>query len=75
MLDRKTGIIVKSDDGPALLSAMQELVINPGLRSQMSNQAKAYMEDRSFENAFMQSWEFYKEMDTPVSMEKFSKAV
>ncbi|HKL82422.1 MAG TPA: glycosyltransferase [Desulfobacter sp.] len=75
MLDRKTGIIVKSDDGPALLSAMQELVINPGLRSQMSNRAKAYMEDRSFENAFMQSWEFYKEMDTPVSMEKFSKAV
>jgi glycosyltransferase involved in cell wall biosynthesis len=75
MLDRKTGIIVKSDDGDALLSAMQEFVSTPGLRSQMSRQAREYMEDRSFENAFIQSWEFYKEMDTPVSMQELSKAV
>ncbi|MGD9824118.1 glycosyltransferase [Desulfobacter sp.] len=75
ILDRETGIIVKSDDGAALLSAMQELVINPGLRSQMSRRAREYMEDRSFDNAFIQSWEFYKEMDTPGSMEELSKAV
>ena len=54
---------------------MQEFVRTPGLRSQMSQRAREYMEDRSFENAFIQSWEFYKEMDTPVSMEELSKAV
>ena len=75
MLDQETGIIVKSDDGTALLSAMQEFMIKPGLRRQMSKQARAYMEDRSFENAFIQSWEFYKEMDTPSSMTEFSRAV
>ncbi|MBP8829663.1 MAG: glycosyltransferase [Desulfobacter sp.] len=75
MLDRKTGIIVKSDDSTALLSAMQEFVITPGLCPQMSRRAREYMENRSFENAFIQSWEFYKEMETPVSMEKFLKAV
>jgi len=75
MLDRKTGIIVKSDDGAALLSAMQEFAITPGLCSQMSRRAREYMEDRSFDNAFIQSWEFYKEMDTPGSMEELAKAV
>ena len=76
MIDRKTGIIVKSDDGASLLSAMQELAANPALRQEMSRRARVYMEDRSFENAFIQSWEFYKEMDTPASMEEtLSKAV
>ena len=75
MLDRETGIVVKSDDGAALLSAMQELAANPGLCSQMALRARAYMEDRSFENAFIQSWEFYKEIDTPVSFEALSRAV
>ena len=75
MLDRKTGIIVKSDDSAALLSAMQEFVTTPGLYRQMSQRAREYMENRSFENAFIQSWEFYKEMETPVSMEEFLKAV
>ncbi len=75
MLDRQTGIMVKSDDGPALLSAMQELAANPALRREMSRRAREYMENRSFENAFIQSWEFYKEMDTPASMEMLSKAV
>jgi glycosyltransferase involved in cell wall biosynthesis len=74
MLDQQTGMIVKSDDEPALLSAMQQFLNTPGLRSQMAERARAYMEDRSFENAFIQSWEFYKEMDTPVSMIEFSKA-
>lgn len=75
MLDQETGFIVKSDNDDALLSAMQAFLINPGLRRQMAERARAYMEDRSFENAFIQSWEFYKEMDTPASMMKFSKAV
>ena len=75
MLDQKTGIIVKSDDVAALSAAMQQFLNTPGLCGQMSEQARAYMEDRSFENAFIQSWEFYKEMDMPASMMEFSKAV
>jgi glycosyltransferase involved in cell wall biosynthesis len=75
MLDQKTGIIVKSDDVTALLSAMQQFLNSPVLRRQMSEQAREYMEDRSFENAFIQSWEFYKEMEMPASMLEFSKAV
>jgi hypothetical protein len=53
MLDRKTGIIVKSDESTALLFAMQEFVITPGLCPQMSRRAREYMENRSFENAFI----------------------
>ncbi|WP_321417234.1 glycosyltransferase [uncultured Desulfobacter sp.] len=75
MLDQETGIIVKSDDEPALLAAMQQFLNTPGLCSQMADRARAYMEDRSFENAFIQSWEFYKEIHMPVSMQEFSKAV
>lgn len=75
MLDQKTGIIVKSDDVAALSSAMQQFLNTPRLRGQMAEHARAYMEDRSFENAFMQSWEFYKEMEMPASMPAFSKAV
>jgi glycosyltransferase involved in cell wall biosynthesis len=75
MLDQKTGIIVKSDDVTALLSAMQQFLNTPRLRGKMAEQARAYMEDRSFENAFIQSWEFYKEMEMPASMLEFSKAV
>ena len=75
MLDQETGMIVKSDDEPALLAAMQQFLNTPGLCSQMADRARAYMEDRSFENAFIQSWEFYKEIDMPVSMQEFSKAV
>jgi glycosyltransferase involved in cell wall biosynthesis len=75
MLDQKTGIIVKSDDVAALSAAMQQFLNTPGLCGKMSEQARAYMEDRSFENAFIQSWEFYKEMDMPASMMEFSKAV
>ncbi|MCG8685344.1 MAG: glycosyltransferase [Desulfobacterales bacterium] len=74
MKDRQTGIVVKSDNVQALLAAMTEMSQNPGLRKEMASRARKYMEDRSFENAFIQSWEFYKEMDAPVADQEFSKA-
>ncbi|RQD61842.1 MAG: glycosyltransferase [Desulfonatronovibrio sp. MSAO_Bac4] len=59
ILDNKTGLIIQADDSQALKDAVHALVNNPARLKEMGHQARVYMEGRSFEKAFDQTWEMY----------------
>lgn len=60
MLHGKTGLCVRAEDAGAFLDAMVRLTVNTRLRETMGRNARAYMESRSFDAAFIQMWEMYK---------------
>ncbi|HCY84699.1 MAG TPA: glycosyl transferase [Desulfobacteraceae bacterium] len=74
MGDRVTGFIVPGDDETALVKAMEKLVTDKTLRENMALAARAFMENRSFESAYIRSWEFYKEIHPPKTVREFPKA-
>jgi glycosyltransferase involved in cell wall biosynthesis len=74
MLPDHTGLKVKSKDLNQLISAMKTLADDRDLRHNMGLAARAYMEDRSFDTAFIRFWEFYKKIDIPADTPRFSKA-
>jgi len=55
-----TGLVVESADADGLASAMEELVRDEPRRLRMSRAARDAMEKRSFDRAFMQTWDLYK---------------
>jgi glycosyltransferase involved in cell wall biosynthesis len=57
----KTGIVVKADDKGGLFRAMHDLCCDPERLTQMGRSARRYMENRSFDRAFIQTWEMYKD--------------
>jgi glycosyltransferase involved in cell wall biosynthesis len=57
----RTGLVIPADDGAALLGAMQSLIDDPNLRQSMGQAARQYMEERSFEAAFLQTWQMYRQ--------------
>lgn len=70
----RTGLMVPGGNEAALVEAMASLASDRALRKTMALAARAYMENRSFENAFIRSWEFYKEIHVPGTAQTFSKA-
>ena len=62
----ETGLIVRGDDKTSLQIAIQTLLEDSDRMRKMGNAARRYMEDRSFETAFTQTWEIYHEQHTPV---------
>jgi glycosyltransferase involved in cell wall biosynthesis len=54
-----TGIVIKGNDGQALFQAMARLGTNGDLRRRMSAAARQYAEQRSFEAAFVKTWQMY----------------
>ena len=60
MLPGKTGLVVKGNDPMALAEVLQRLIEHPQERSAMGREARRYMEERSFDAAFLQTWESYK---------------
>lgn len=58
----KTGLVVAADDSQALLEAIGVLVENPGRLKRMGEAARKYMENRSFDGAFIQTWKLYKDL-------------
>lgn len=65
----ETGRVVPGDDDEALLAAVRELCRDAGRRRAMGAAAREYMEDRSFENAFIRSWELLRETPEPEDRE------
>jgi len=55
-----TGLVVENADADGLASAMEELVRDEPRRLRMSRAARDAMEKRSFDRAFMQTWDLYK---------------
>ncbi len=61
MLSDRTGLVVKGDDPESLGRAMRILAGDRGLARSMGASARRYMEDRSFEQAFDETWRMYDE--------------
>ncbi|BBO68335.1 glycosyl transferase [Desulfosarcina alkanivorans] len=59
VIPEKTGLVVKGNCARAILSAMESLVADSRRRSEMGRAAREYMEDRSFEAAFNETWKMF----------------
>lgn len=70
MLDKQTGLVVPGDDGRALLEAMKWLTDNPAQIKSMGRAARHYVKERSFENAFLKTWNMYCESSMAISTQE-----
>ena len=59
MISGKTGLVVPADDSEGLLAAVKAMVDNPVRISQMAVAARKFVEERSFEGAFLGTWQMY----------------
>lgn len=59
MLPGETGMVVEGGNARALCQVLAELAGDPSLMRRMGQAARAYMEKRSFENAFLEHWHLY----------------
>ncbi len=71
MIDQKTGFIVPADDPGAFVEKINSLLLDPEQLRRMKENARQYMESRSFEAAFNTMWEMYRE---PPAERKGAKA-
>jgi glycosyltransferase involved in cell wall biosynthesis len=60
MQDGHTGMVVKADDEEGFTQAILSLIDDPVTRRRMSREARAYIENRSFERAFNATWHIYQ---------------
>jgi glycosyltransferase involved in cell wall biosynthesis len=60
LLPGQSGIVVPANEAGPLEEAMKLLCADAGLRRRMGASARRYMEDRSFEAAFIRTWEMYR---------------
>lgn len=56
----RTGLICSGNDFQSLFDAVLTMVQNPDQRRTMGQAARRYVEKRSFENAFLEMWELYR---------------
>jgi glycosyltransferase involved in cell wall biosynthesis len=59
----KTGVVVPANDVACFVKAILDLGNNPARRKEMGEHARRYMENRSFESAYIQLWETYRSAD------------
>jgi glycosyltransferase involved in cell wall biosynthesis len=57
IIPSKTGLVVEAISKDSLLSAMRKMLQDPHNRTAMGSAARKYMETRSFESAFLQTWQ------------------
>ncbi|MFO7729060.1 MAG: glycosyltransferase [Desulfonatronovibrio sp.] len=55
----RTGLVIQADSSQALLKAVNSLISNPEKMKRMGLEARTYMEGRSFEHAFDETWSMY----------------
>ena len=68
ILPDKTGRVVPGNDVEALAMALNDILSNPRQQQAMGRAARRYMEERSFDAAFLKTWESYQAIS---SVEKF----
>ena len=59
MLPGKTGMVVPGDDAESLLTTLQGMLENTIVLRKMGQAARKYVEERSFEAAFLNTWQMY----------------
>jgi glycosyltransferase involved in cell wall biosynthesis len=60
MLPGRTGLVAPGNDAEAFAGAVLALLANPRGMQAMGREARRYMEARSFDAAFLQTWETYE---------------
>ncbi len=68
ILPGKTGLIIKGDQPEEWLRTLDLLLSNPRRLKEMGRAARHYMEERSFEAAFLKTWEMYEEKKCSVEL-------
>jgi glycosyltransferase involved in cell wall biosynthesis len=63
MIPGETGLVAPSDDCQAMVAAIRSLLNDPLRLKAMAKAARRYMEDRSFESAFNETWDMYNMRD------------
>ncbi len=63
LIPGRTGYIVRSDDEESFLQAVLQLIDNRKLLEKMKRNARKYVQDRSFEAAYLRLWESYRNCD------------
>lgn len=61
MADGHTGRVVPTGDLAAWVKALSELLEDPDRMRRMGREARRYMEERSFDAAFLETWRLYKQ--------------
>ena len=61
MLSGRTGLVVPGNSVQGLVDGLRHLAAQPQTLARMKTAARQYMEDRSFDAAFIQSWEMYRQ--------------
>ena len=59
MIPGQTGLVVRADDAEDLLAALRALVDDTGRMREMARAGRKSMEARSFESAFLRTWQLY----------------
>lgn len=62
MIPGKTGLTVPAGNPEALAGAIANLAASPDVLRQMGENARKYMEDRSFKKAFLETWTIYQRL-------------
>lgn len=60
----QTGLICRGNDEKSLTECILTLINDPHRLRRMGRAARRYVEERSFENAFLQLWELYQQPPT-----------
>ena len=68
MIPNKTGLVVKGKCDTSLLLAMKALTQDMKKSREMGLNARSYAEERSFETAFLQTWEMFGNIEQPYGM-------
>jgi glycosyltransferase involved in cell wall biosynthesis len=60
MIHEQTGFVVPADQPEGFIAALNTLIKKPNLWHDMKKNARKYVEDRSFEAAYMSLWDSYR---------------
>ena len=63
MIPGETGIIFHSQDIEKIISDIQRISRDDRLMKRMRRNARAYVEGRTFESAYLDNWEYYKSIN------------
>jgi glycosyltransferase involved in cell wall biosynthesis len=61
LIPGKTGLVIRGDSEEGLLGAIQSLLAEPERLKNMGLTARCYMEERSFDAAFQDTWRLFEE--------------
>ena len=60
IIPNETGIVMNTRDIEKIISDIQKIKMDDKRREIMRRKARAYVENRTFESAYLENWEYYK---------------